>query len=111
PDLSSSDGLTETSSCATEPETIATDCPRSRPNWTPRYFTVPSPRTATTWEPAARVTIAVAGTTHTSSDGGTLNLTCAYMPGISARSSLRRRTSVSSVRDVGSRAPAVLAMV
>src|SRR3989441_3468835 len=111
PSFSPSGGLTTSRSCPLRPETISTDCPRSRPNWTPRSFPVPSPCTATTWEPAARVTIAVAGTTHTSSDGGTLNLTCAYMPGISARSSLRRRPSVSSVRDVGSRAPAVLAMV
>jgi hypothetical protein len=40
-----------------------------------------------------------------------LNATCAYMPGSSAWSSLRSRTSVSSVRDVGSRAPAVLAIL
>src|SRR2546422_394410 len=111
PSFSPSGGLTMSRSAPPSPETISTDCPRSLPSCTGTYRTVPSSRTATTCGPAARVTSAVAGTIHTSSAGATLNLTRAYMPGISARASLRSRTPLSSVRDAGSSAPAVLAIV
>src|SRR5436309_607092 len=60
--------------------------------------------------PAERAISAVAGTTHTASAGTRPNFTWAYIPGNNARSSFGRRTSVSRVRDVGSRAPAVLAI-
>ena len=43
--------------------------------------------------------------------GAALNVTFASIPGMSARSALRQRTSVRSVRDAGSSAPAVVATV
>src|SRR5713226_2462031 len=109
PSCRSSAGLITMSSPAARPPVTSTQLPRSRLIVTVWYRTVESGATVTTCGGPSRITSAVAGTRNGGAPGPSASCTWAYIPGRNTPLGFATRTSVSSVRAVGSSDPAVRA--
>src|SRR5438128_589726 len=103
-------GVTMTCSPPERPATRSTVLPLSSPGVTATRCTFPLPSTTATCTPRESATTALDGTRTTWCVSATSSETSTYIPGRSSPFGFGRSTSVRSVRDAGSSAPAVRTM-
>src|SRR6202022_2587104 len=103
-------GFCTTRSWASSPPRIAVLVPKSRPNFTVLIWILLEESTTKMREPFASIRIALSGINRAAVGLGSENLAWAYMPANRRPSGLGTSISNRSVREVGSNAPASLAI-